>query len=186
MTSFAGSQHAKRSTGIDMSPSVSLRTRLTLLLPELRGFARLLVRNRSEADDLVQEALLRALRSLEQFSVRDDAQRNLRAWVFVILRNIYIEQHRRRRSETAVLALQEPEAHSVAPSQQHNAELADLQRELGRLSPALREALILVGAQGLDYTEAAEICGVPVGTMKARVSRARHQLATTMAHVALL
>ncbi len=154
----------------------AIRAALIALLPELRAFARFLVRNRSEADDLVQEAVLRALRGLTQFRPGT----NLRAWTFSILRNTHLEQRRRRRTEAAALAEQFAADEAIGPAQHGNAELAELQRRLWSLSPVLREALILVGAQGLDYEEAAEVCAVPVGTMKARVSRARRQLAAAM------
>lgn len=100
----------------------------------------------------------------------------MRAWLFTILRNIYYEQGRRRRTERRALERAMP-VHEAAPAPQHaETELADLQRLLWTLPPTLREALVLVGAQGMAYEEAAKICGVPVGTMKARVSRARSRI----------
>jgi RNA polymerase sigma-70 factor (ECF subfamily) len=149
-----------------------LRREVAMLLPQLRGLARFLARDRSEADDLVQEALLRALRSLAQFQPGT----SVRAWLFTILRNVFYEQARRRRRERAAIAQQTPDS-SVAAHQPHETDLADLAAQFRTLPPSLREALILVGAQELTYEEAAAICGVPVGTMKARVSRARRQLA---------
>jgi RNA polymerase sigma-70 factor (ECF subfamily) len=172
MTSVQSSQDVQQP---EFHPE-AIRQELTRLLPELRGFARFLVRDRSEADDLVQESLLRALRALAQFR----AGSNLRAWVFAILRNTHVEQRRRQRSEASAIAQHFPEEEAIGPAQQDNAELADLQRRLWMLSPVLREALILVGAQGLNYEEAAEVCSVPVGTMKARVARARHHLSTAL------
>jgi RNA polymerase sigma-70 factor (ECF subfamily) len=150
-----------------------VRREITKLLPELRAFARFLVRGRGEADDLLQEAVMRALAASHQF----DPETNLKAWLFTILRNLFYEQIRRHRRETqAMIANFQPEA-AVGPSQQEHTDVADLQRLLWSLPPLLREALVLVGAQGLNYDEAASICEVPVGTMKARVSRARSQLA---------
>jgi len=177
MTSADCSQD-KQAPEIVSSPAGTdaVRAALSRLIPELRGFARFLVRDRAEADDLVQEALLRALRAVAQF--RPDS--NLRAWVFTILRNAHVEQRRRRRSEEAAIAAQFSGEEAIGPAQHDNAALADLQRRLWTLSPVLREALILVGAQGLNYEEAATVCAVPVGTMKARVARARRQLAQAM------
>lgn len=149
-----------------------LRRGMAALLPELRAFARFLARDPSEADDLVQDTLLRALGAAAQFQPGT----NLRAWTFTILRNGFYEQARRRRREARALREHAPEA-TVAPRQHAHSDIADLDRALWRLSPLLREALVLVGAQELSHEEAAEICGVPVGTMKARVSRARSQLA---------
>jgi RNA polymerase sigma-70 factor (ECF subfamily) len=157
-----------------MPTAPSLRNQLAALIPDLRGFARFLARDRSEADDLVQEALVRALGALASYQHGT----SLRAWLFTIQRNVFYEQARRRRTERAVLAVAIPAGEaSVGPHQESEAALADLQRLLWTLPPLLREALVLVGAQGLGYDEAADICGVPVGTMKARVSRARSQIA---------
>ncbi len=160
---------ATRDAGSDYA---ALRTQIAPLLPELRAFARFLAAQRSEADDLVQETLLRALDRLTQF--RPDS--SLRAWLFTILRNLHYEQRRRRRTEARAMAQQLP-APSSAPAQEAASDLAGLQIQLQRLPPLLREALVLVGAQGLDYQEAAAICNVQVGTLKARVSRARAQIA---------
>jgi len=157
--------------------SDALRAAVTGLLPDLRGFARFLTRDPVAADDLVQDTLVRALGGLAQF--RPDS--NLKAWLFTIERNAFYEQSRRRRRESELIgehgllgqAGQSPEAGA-------RGEVRDLQRLLFALPPLLREALVLVGAQELTYEEAAGICGVPTGTMKARVSRARSQLARAM------
>jgi RNA polymerase sigma-70 factor (ECF subfamily) len=148
------------------------------LLPDLRAFARMLARERTAADDLVQDALVRALGNIAQF----EAGSNLKAWLFTILRNVFYEQTRRRRTERSALdgaaALRGEEAQG-GPTP---GEMLDLQRCLWALSPVLREALILVGAQGLRVEEAASICAVPPATMKARVSRARGQVAKLLGH----
>jgi RNA polymerase sigma-70 factor (ECF subfamily) len=138
------------------------------LLPDLRAFARFLVRDRAAADDLVQDTVVRALDALPQFQ----AGTNLKAWLFTILRNLFFEQTRRRRRVTdeAIRADQDDATH-----------VRDLDRLLWRLPPLLREALVLVGAQELSYEEASVICAVPVGTVKARVSRARVQLTQILA-----
>ena len=154
-----------------------LRQSLALLLPELRAFARFLVGSSTEADDLVQEALLRALRGLDG-GAREVA---LRPWCLAIVRNVFYEQVRARRREAAHRQEQAPSVEpGAAPRQEQQGELRDLARALHRLPPLLREALVLVGAQGLSYEEAAAVCGVPAGTMKARVSRARRQLAESL------
>lgn len=152
------------------------REGMIALLPELRAYARFLVRQQAEADDLVQETLARALAALRQYA----AGTNLRAWLFTIQRNLFYEQARRKRSERLALEVSLPVETSAAASQQERLNLEDLRRHLFALSPLLREALVLVGAQGLSYEEAATICAVPVGTVKARVSRARGQLARVM------
>ena len=156
--------------------SAALHSQITELLPELRAFARFLVRNKPEADDLVQDALVRALGALAQFQQGT----SMRAWLFAILRNAFYEQARRRRTERAALDRACSAEQSSAPHQESEAALGDLQRLIWGLPPLLREALVLVGAQGLSHEEAAAICAVPVGTMKARVSRARSKIAKAM------
>ena len=149
-----------------------IRADMMRLLPDLRAFARFLVRDRAAADDLVQDTVVRALGALPQFQLGT----NLKAWLFTILRNLFFEQSRRRRREAAALSAHIPTEEVVRPEQADATEVRDLEQVLWRLSPILREALVLVGAQELTYEEAANICGVPVGTMKARVSRARIEL----------
>ena len=146
------------------------------LLPDLRAFARFLVRDRHAADDLVQDTLVRSLSALAQFQ----AGTNFKAWLFTILRNQFYEQTRRRRREMNALNSGFPGDEAASAQQDGIADLRDLSRKLWQLPPLLREALVLVGAQELSHDEAARICGVPVGTMKARVSRARTQLAVIM------
>lgn len=164
-------EHAVTEQAMDRA----LRTALAQLLPELRAFARYLTGSRNEADDLVQEAVLRTLRALDGRSETVD----LRSWCLAVIRNTFHEQLRSRRREQRRLAeaLPEPEA----PAEQEvPGRMRDLTRALRGLPPLLREAVILVGAQGLSHAEAAEICNVPVGTMKARVSRARRMLAQVL------
>ncbi len=116
---------------------------------------------------------MKALAALPQFV----AGTNLRAWTFTILRNTFYEQSRRRRTERAAIAQGFADDEAGSPAQDAQLEFRDLQRHIYALPPLLREALVLVGAQGLSYEEAAAICAVPEGTIKARVSRARRQLA---------
>jgi len=156
--------------------SAALHRQMTELLPELRAFARFLVRDKSEADDLVQDALVRALGALSHFQEGT----SMKAWLFTILRNAFYEQARRRRTERAALERAGSAEQSSAPHQETEAALGDLQRLIWGLPPLLREALVLVGAQGLSHEQAAVICAVPVGTMKARVSRARAKIARAM------
>ena len=151
----------------------ALRPQILALLPDLRAFARFLARDRTLADDLVQETLVRALGALAQFQPGT----NLKAWLFTIQRNAFFEQSRRRRREDTALRDHFSTTDTAGPAQHGAADLSDLQRMLFSLPPLLREALVLVGAQELSHDEAAAICGVPVGTMKARVSRARSKLA---------
>ncbi|WP_428396272.1 sigma-70 family RNA polymerase sigma factor [Lichenicoccus sp.] len=156
---------------------------MSVLLPELRGFARFLTRDAAAADDLVQDTLVRALAAVAQFQPGT----NLKAWLFTIQRNAFYEQARRRRRESQVLGRESQvlsgqltDTDPAMSSASLRGEVSDLQRLLFTLTPLLREALVLVGAQELSYEQAAAICGVPVGTVKARVSRARSQIATRL------
>lgn len=163
----------------EQATDTGLRFALAGLLPELRAFARFLCGSAAEADDLVQEALARTLRSLDQ---RTEPVTDLRAWCLAVIRNIFHEGLRARKREVARLRAAVPEE-PAPPAQETPGQMRDLARALRELPPLLREAVILVGAQGLSHQEAADICGVPLGTMKARVSRARKLLAAALGRV---
>ena len=146
---------------------------LTAHLSDLRAFARFLARDPTEADDLVQDTVVRALAAIDQFQPGT----NMKAWLFTIQRNAFFETARRRRRERRILSERGSDPEAEAPRQVSRGDLSDLQRLLFMLPPLMREALVLVGAQELSHEVAAGIAGVPVGTMKARVSRARTMLA---------
>jgi len=161
----------------DMSPRpaidpVSFKRELTGVIPHLRAFARGLCGRPDLADDLVQETLLKAWAAQERF----EPGTSMRAWTFVILRNAYLTDMRRNRfradyDETVA------ERILVAPAAQEGPmHLSDMHRALLTLPPERREALLLVGAGGFSYEEAAQICGCAVGTIKSRVGRARATL----------
>jgi RNA polymerase sigma factor (sigma-70 family) len=153
-----------------------LRAEIAALLPDVRGFARFLVRDRAAADDLVQDGLVRALAAIDQFQVGS----NLKAWLFTIVRNAFYESSRRRKRETRWLSEHPGLAEATRPVAEARQEMRDLQSLLWSLPPLLRESLILVGAQEMTYDEAAIVCNVPIGTIKARVSRGRTALAAAM------
>ena len=146
---------------------------LVALLPDLRAFARFMCRERESADDLVQNTIVAALNKEQQFT----SGTNLKAWLFTIMRNrFYSDMRSQRRGSVAVddeqlalvPAIDNPEATMA---------LRELTTALWKLNPQSREALILVGASGFSYEEAAILCDCSVGTLKARVSRARKRLA---------
>ena len=153
-----------------------VRRQIVARLPDLRAFARFLVRDRAAADDVVQDSIVRALGAISQFQPGT----NLKAWLFTILRNQFYEQARRRKREATALQARFDEAEAADPQQIAQADITDLQQLMWRLPAPQREALLLVGAQEMSHEEAAAICGVPVGTMKARLSRARSGLAVLM------
>ncbi|MDI4664095.1 sigma-70 family RNA polymerase sigma factor [Xanthobacter autotrophicus] len=156
--------------------AAALRTQVLEFLPALRAFARSLTRNRTEADDLVQETLLKALSNIDKF----DPGTNLRAWLFTILRNTYYTEIRKRRRENDGMSALAQQDTNVGPSQEWSATLTSLKEALTRLPDDQREALVLVGAAGLSYEEAAEVCGCALGTIKSRVNRARAKLLVLM------
>ena len=157
------------------------REQLGLVIPHLRAFGRSLSGNRDTADDLVQETLLKAWAARKRFQ----AGTNMRAWTFIILRNLYLSQMRRARFKGEWDDLAADRLLAAPASQDRHVELADMQRALMHLPQPQREALILVGAGGFAYEEAAEICGVAVGTIKSRVARGRVALESLLSEGAL-
>jgi RNA polymerase sigma-70 factor (ECF subfamily) len=152
--------------------STSIDNDILACLPHLRAFARSLTGDRDRADDLVQDAVLRALSASEQYTPGT----NFKAWIFTILRNLYFNEFRRNRALMRPLEAADLEIHATAPSQQAGLEFDDFRRAFRTLPPEQREALVLVGADGFRYEEAAAICGCPVGTIKSRVARARGEI----------
>jgi RNA polymerase sigma factor (sigma-70 family) len=149
--------------------STVFREGLVEALPGLRAFAMSLIPDATRADDLVQETVLKAWAKQEQF----EPGSNLKAWLCTILRNqLYTEIRKRKREVEDVDGAMS--AQMVAPAgQEHAVDLNVIQREMAKLPVAQREALLLVGAQGLTYEAAAEVMACEVGTVKSRVSRAR-------------
>jgi RNA polymerase sigma-70 factor, ECF subfamily len=145
---------------------------MVALVPQLHTFARSLTRDGVRADDLVQEALMRAFNNIDRFRPGT----NLKAWLFTIVRNEHYSQLRRRKFEAHGVDIDLLPEPSVPPDHDGKLELRDLNRALAALSPGQRTALILVSASGFSYEEAAAICGCAVGTIKSRVARARETL----------
>lgn len=159
-------------TGSNAPRAFDFRTELTRIAPHLRAFARGLCGRPDYADDLVQETLLKA------WAARDSFQpgTSIRSWTFVILRNVFLSEARRNRfrgdydPDAAERLLSQP------AGQEDGLHMGDLRAAMMRLSPERREALLLVGAGGFSYEEAADIAQCAVGTMKSRVARARRSL----------
>lgn len=155
----------------------SLRDDLVAAIPNMRAFAISLCGNRDRADDLVQEALVKAWKHLDSFEVGT----NLKAWLFTILRNAYFSELRKTKREVADSEGQIAARVAVPAEQLAHLELNDLNNALAELPVDQREALILVGAEGFSYEDAASISGCAVGTVKSRVNRARAKLAELLA-----
>lgn len=145
-------------------------------IPALRAFARSLSRNSSDADDLVQETLIKAWTHRDKF----EPGSNLRAWLFTILRNTFYTAVTKRRREVADEDGRLAATLSAPPTQDWSMAVHNLRTALDKLPDEHREALVLVGAAGLSYEEAAEICGCALGTIKSRVNRARLRLVKLM------
>ena len=153
-------------------PSTDFRRLLVTYLPHLRAVARTLTGHRDRADDLVNDAVLKALSAEAQFQPGT----NLKAWLMTILRNHYINGLRRSRIEVEVVDEIPESALPTAPNQEHVVEMHEVAAALQRMSVEHREILVLVSAAGMSYEEAASVCGCAVGTIKSRLNRARSEL----------
>ena len=152
-----------------------LRSYLTEEIPHLRRYARALVGNHEEADDLVQACLERALSKASQW----DPSKGLRSWLFRILHNHFVSS---RRSQTREQEFQRryPVKDTVPPNQENLFDLDTVQNAMHRLPEDHREALLLVAVSGFSYEEASNILSVPIGTVRSRLSRAREGLRMIM------
>jgi RNA polymerase sigma-70 factor, ECF subfamily len=150
----------------------ALKSDLIALMPALRAYARSLCPNQATADDMVQEALVKALDNLHRFQIGT----SLRAWVFTILRNTYYTALRKARREVEDADGVHAARLCERPSQDGVVDLEDFKRAFQLLSDDHREVLMLIGAAGLSYEEVAEICQCAIGTIKSRVNRARAKL----------
>jgi RNA polymerase sigma-70 factor (ECF subfamily) len=159
-----------------MSEEAIWRDEVVGMIPALRAFAWSLCHNGSDADDLVQDTLIKAWTHKDKY----EPGTNLRAWLFTILRNTYYTQVTRRRREVRDETGEYASTLKSPPTQDWTVAMRVLQTALGELPAEHREALILVGAAGLSYEEAAEICGCALGTIKSRVNRARSKLLKIM------
>ena len=165
-------EHSKARPTSTQADDDAFKRELVKLIPHLRAFARTLAGDPASADDLAQDAMMKAWDARSSFQMGT----NMKAWTFMILRNQFYSEKRRswrqsqldqEAAERTLVAVDDPEA-PVA--------LDELRLSLAALPAEQREALILVGAGGFAYEEAAEICGCAVGTVKSRVSRARKAL----------
>jgi RNA polymerase sigma-70 factor (ECF subfamily) len=141
----------------------------------LRRYARALLGNRIEADDLVQDCLARALSRAHLWRPGSD----LRAWLFTILHNIHVNNLRSRRALVTVEDISHSRVQrgmTAAPDQDARLELRDLERALDRIPEEQRQVLLLVGMEGMSYDEAARVLDVPIGTIMSRVARGREAL----------
>jgi RNA polymerase sigma-70 factor, ECF subfamily len=153
---------------------MDFRTQLVNELPHLRRFARALSGDAALADDLVQDCLERALNKSHLY----DPSRPLRAWLYAVLRNLFISGLRREGRSMVVKVVDDlvDGEDAVPPAQEERLSVELVGKALDRLSPQHREVIILVGLEEMSYRDVAEITGVPLGTVMSRLSRAREQL----------
>jgi RNA polymerase sigma-70 factor (ECF subfamily) len=149
----------------------SFRDGLVEMIPVLRAFARSLCGQRDLADDLAQETLAKAWQARDKFQLGT----NLKAWLFVILRNEFYSNHRRAKTAADYNSAYSHVGEGAEAEQHARLDLTDLMRAFSQLPAEQKEALILTASE-FSYDEAAQICGCAVGTIKSRVSRARKQL----------
>jgi RNA polymerase sigma-70 factor (ECF subfamily) len=150
----------------------TVRDGIVAAIPRLRAVAVSLTGNPDRADDLVQETMLRAYANIDKFQPGS----NLGAWLFTILRNQFRSEYRKRKREVEDVDGRHVESLTASPEQFGKVEFNELRSALTLLPPEQREALVLVGASGFSYEEAAEICSCAVGTIKSRLNRARTRL----------
>lgn len=155
------------------------RDQVMEFFPAMRSFAFSLTSDRSLAEDVLQEAVIKAWTHFDKY----ESGTNLKAWLLKIVRNTFYSEVRRPRRETVEMVEDGPMAASVKPAHDGVLELRDVRRALQKLGVEHREALLLVGAFGFPYAEVAEMCDVPVGTIKSRVLRARRQLSEELERV---
>ena len=158
------------------SVSPEFRDQLIAAIPGLRAFGMSLSGRFDHADDLVQETLMKAWHHQLSF----ETGTNIRAWLYTILRNEFYSQMRKRRREIEDADGEYSNKVAITGGQESHLDMADLRFALAKLPDDQREAIILVGASGFSYQEVAEICGVAIGTVKSRVSRARDKLAALL------
>ncbi|MEM1075824.1 MAG: RNA polymerase sigma factor [Pseudomonadota bacterium] len=145
-------------------------------LPAMRAFAISLTRDTEAADDIVQDTVEKAWCNFGKF----EPGTNLRAWLFTILRNVYYSECRKSRREVSDINGVLSGALMEKPAHDGRLQMVDFRWAFAQLNDEQREALLLVGASGFSYEEAAQMCGVPVGTIKSRTGRARQRLADLM------
>lgn len=142
-------------------------------LPAMRAFAISLTHDAALADDMVQDALVKAWTHIDRF----EPDTNMRAWLFTILRNTYYSSRRKARREVPDTDGVHTRTLAEKPAHDGRLQMNDFRMAFAQLSDEQREALLLVGASGFSYEETADMCGVAVGTIKSRIGRARQRLA---------
>ena len=162
------------STTLESTDNKKIQSVLVGQIPYIRRYARALTRNAADADDLVQTCLMRAIVNMDRF----EQGTNLRAWLLTIMHNVFIDGVRKvkRARDADESAESMMSGLYTRPNQVESLQLGDLQSAMEQLPEEQRTTLILVALEDMSYEEAAQVTGVPVGTVRSRLSRARHSL----------
>lgn len=151
-------------------------------IPRLRRYARALLRDRDAADDLVQDCLERALSRMDNWTTGDSPRR----WLFTIMHHLFVDQLRRGKRHTQAVTMM-PEtidANAEPPPQIDKVASAEVLAALQQIAPERRAALVLVAVEGLAYADAANVLGIPAGTLMSRIARGREDLRAILDGVA--
>jgi RNA polymerase sigma-70 factor, ECF subfamily len=160
-----------------MNQMANIASLLEAEIPRLRRYARALTHDPARADDLLQSCLVRAVAKQHLWQEGTD----LRAWLFTILHNQHVNDVRRSVREGTSVAVEDvSSALPVEPNAMDRLQLRDLHRALGRLPEEQRQVILLVGLEGMRYEEVADILGIPIGTVRSRLSRGRDTLRIVM------
>ncbi|GIL38903.1 RNA polymerase sigma factor [Roseiterribacter gracilis] len=154
------------------TPNSHLMAEIVELIPRLRRYARVLVRDADRADEFVQEALVRAVARIDQFQPGTD----LRAWLFTILHNLVVSSFRRDKHRALLAERQGPPNNATMPRQEDWAALRQVETAIQRLDPRYRDLLFLATITGASYEELARELSIPIGTVRSRLNRARSHL----------
>lgn len=162
-----------------MTPSENeqLQAEIVLLIPALRAFAKRFYRSQTNAEDLVQDTLVRALGNVDKFQPHSALASGLKSWMFTIMRNTFCTRVRREKRETPSPTECVSSTRAMEPSQEWSLAVSEFETAFQHISPHQRDVILRVVLDGETYEDAAVRCGCAVGTIKSRVNRARQQLA---------
>lgn len=176
---LGGMMHHRCVPGKPAPAEITLGGEVVELIPALRAFSMSFCRDMSEADDLVQETLLKGLANIHRF----EPGTQLKSWLFTIMRNTHYTRAKRAARERPGAETCASVQPTTPPSQEWSLRGREVERAVQALPPSQREVLVLIAVLGMSYLEAAEICGCAVGTVKSRLSRARHELVARLGEV---
>jgi len=161
-----------KETGRQRDPMDEKRTAILAEIPRLRRYARALLRDRDAADDLVQDSLERALSRLENWRTGESPRR----WLFTIMHHLFVDQTRKVKRRNETMPIEAAEDVASPATQVENLASREILEALQAISPERRAALVMVAIEGFSYAEAANVLGIPAGTLMSRISRGREEL----------